>query len=461
MNRIERISVARIMSDLIKSDMVVDAREMALFDKAQIRYNITKDDLADMRHITFANAVNNLLCLTHEEKSKLLNVFEEITLADGRCNKDEALLMMALLYAFEGIYDSEMIHVQVPQQGLQLENSQIIYVESEFDEEVNRAIAKNFYQIENAMRLAGFEFAYIPKIVEVYRNTDSELFNNVMTFLMYGYSGSQLDSLQQVISSLTTTSFCHDLLCNKLKMPGLADIEPSLLVKVGETVADNFIYANFLRMTLRSDIIDEIKQFIFRFTSMLNAEYSIVKNIYNDVDRFIYKGIYKEIIDLCLMRDNCTNSILLNHINGQILFEPTNERLNVHRAEKALYTLFLIESLTGGVRMSMPECGNYKNHKRNLEKVQKKFEIIYKWFGGGDNIPDITSEDIYRPKIARIRGALSRLIPPLISDEDYMIRLIDGTYRVNLDHNMVFCTEIESGRTPLQKSELFRRVSNV
>lgn len=83
-----------------------------------------------------------------------MDLFKKITLADGMCNKDEALLMIALMYCLEGNYEAEMVHVQVPQQGLQLENSQVIYVESKYDDTINEVISKNFQQIENSMRLA-------------------------------------------------------------------------------------------------------------------------------------------------------------------------------------------------------------------------------------------------------------------------------------------------------------------
>ena len=163
MNKLERISIGRIVSDLIKADSVIDSREMELFGFVKDAYRLNKECLSDARFITFSDAVNTLCLLDKESKEGLMDLFRKITLADGMCNKDEALLMIALEYCLEGTHEADMIHIQVPQQGLQLDNSQVIYVEAEYDDAINDIIKKNYQQMENAMRLAGFNFAYIPQ----------------------------------------------------------------------------------------------------------------------------------------------------------------------------------------------------------------------------------------------------------------------------------------------------------
>ena len=242
---------------------------------------LNKECLSDARFITFSDAVNTLSMLDKESKEGLMDLFRKITLADGMCNKDEALLMIALEYCLEGSHEADMIHIQVPQQGLQLDNSQVIYVEAEYDETVNDIIKKNYQQMENAMRLAGFNFAYIPQISETYRTTPPILFNEVMSFLTPNLDDSELALVQKKISSMTTAQFCKEQLCQKLHINCLLDTHPSFLMKVGETISESTIYANFLRIVIGDNVLDEIKQFMYRFTSMMNSEYSILRNIFN------------------------------------------------------------------------------------------------------------------------------------------------------------------------------------
>ena len=74
MNKIDRIAVSRIVSDLIKADSVIDSREMQLFEFVKDAYRLTKECLNDARFITFAEAVNTLCLLDAEEKSGLMDL---------------------------------------------------------------------------------------------------------------------------------------------------------------------------------------------------------------------------------------------------------------------------------------------------------------------------------------------------------------------------------------------------
>jgi hypothetical protein len=57
------------------------------------------------------------------------------------------------------------------------------------------------------MRLAGFNFAYIPQISETYRTTPPVLFNEVMSFLTPNLDEKELSMIQSKISSMTTAQF--------------------------------------------------------------------------------------------------------------------------------------------------------------------------------------------------------------------------------------------------------------
>lgn len=459
MNKIEKISIARIVSDLIKADSVIDSREMEFFSIIKDKYHLNKEHLCDARFITFSDAVNNLCCLLDEEKRNLLDLFKTITLADGMCNKDEALLMIALMYNLEGKYESEMVHVQVPQQGLQLENSQVIYIESTYNISINEIISKNYHQIDNSMRLAGFNFAYIPQIAQTYRATPPFLFKNVMAFLTPNYDEMELMQIQEKVSSMTTAAFCKEQLCKKLHINSLANTDPALLIKVGETVSESNIYANFLKIETNDDILGDIKLFMYRFTSMMNAEFSILRNIYNRSDRFIYSGVYKQIIDLCLMKDNSMSIVLIDNFKQKIKFVEINEELKVSRSEKALYVLILVESLTGGLNLNQPiSIKQKKLHEEKVKKIMQKYGYIYHIFGGEkNNVPNLMDPTIRNPKISRINKSINTLNKKLPSIEQYMIqRNEDGLYRIKIDSSMIY--SFDTNLTPWMQSERWRAI---
>jgi len=459
MNKIEKISLARIISDLITADSVIDAREMEIFGLVKEAYRLSDDCLCDARHVTFSEAVNTLRLMAKDEKEGLLDLFKKITLADGMCNKDEALLMIALCYSLEEEHDTEMIHVRVPQQGLQLENSQIIYVESEFAKEENKVISNNYHQIENAMRLAGFDFAYIPYIAKTYRGTPSQLFNEVLRFLSPNIDGLEAEEIQRKISSMTTSEFCKEQLCRKLHFKSLSDTMPSLLIKVGETVSEEKIHANFLKMDIGEDILSEIKQFIYKFTSMMNSEYSILRNIHNSTDKFLYCGVYKQILDLFLMKEEATSYILLDTVRQKITLPEINEELKITKSEKALYTLILAESISGGMNMNQPvSVRQIKLHEEKQRKLMAKYERIYDRFGGNkENTPNILDSSIRNPKISKINKCITNLSGKLSRIDDFLIqRTQDGLYRINLDSSMIYCNDDVA--TPWMQSDIWRNI---
>ena len=68
MNKLERISISRIVSDLIKADSVIDSREMDLFELIKDAYRLNRECLSDARYITFSDAVNTLCQLDKDSK---------------------------------------------------------------------------------------------------------------------------------------------------------------------------------------------------------------------------------------------------------------------------------------------------------------------------------------------------------------------------------------------------------
>ena len=96
MKKTERIALARIFTDLIKADSVIDAHEMEWFAAIKERYNITKEEEAEASKQTFAGAVSTLATADKKDRDMFLNDFDDLALSDGFGAKQEALLMIAL-----------------------------------------------------------------------------------------------------------------------------------------------------------------------------------------------------------------------------------------------------------------------------------------------------------------------------------------------------------------------------
>ena len=191
----------------------------------------------------------------------------------------------------------------------------------------------------------------------------------------------------------------------------------------------------------------------------MNAEYSIIKNVYNDSERFIYSGVYKQIMDLCLMKENTKSTILIDPMTQKIRFPEINEELRVTRSEKALYILILAESITGGLNLNQPATASQmKKHDERMAKLMKKYGEIYRCFGGDSNdVPNILDYTIRNPKISKINKCITKLEKKLTFPDEYRIlRDSNGLYKIAADSSLIYCIDMD--QKPWMQSEDWRRI---
>lgn len=169
MKQTERASIFRIVSDLIKADAIIDTREMEKLDSIREKYAIKKEDEILGSSYTLSKAVHILLdspkCLQHE----LVATFNEVAMSDCFCAREEALLLVALRLSLTLDVNSECKIVSIDTSSVYIDPTQILYVESDFDNDVNWEINDKFREIMAEVRLAGFDLVYLPKIAEHYR----------------------------------------------------------------------------------------------------------------------------------------------------------------------------------------------------------------------------------------------------------------------------------------------------
>lgn len=155
--REERIAIARIISDLIEADFIVEEDEMESFDKIRNEkdFNITMSMLSEAKTKTFAEAVNTLKALRDTNKKKLIKEkLYEMSLSDGTCVPLEALQIMAVKYALEGRGQV----FSIPSGSSFIENMKVLYIENENNTETDVYIRSHYRAISNEFRLAGFNF---------------------------------------------------------------------------------------------------------------------------------------------------------------------------------------------------------------------------------------------------------------------------------------------------------------
>lgn len=462
MKQSERASIMRIVSDLIEADGIIDTREIIFLDTLREKYGIKKEDEVLAASYTFSEALNCLLQSDDSFKHSLIVDFNQVALSDDYCAREEALLILALRCCMTiNISDSVSV-LSVNTGDVLFEDIQILYVEGEFDYNINWQIQKYYREIVAEIRLAGFEFVYLPKMAEHYSSLSYEDLFQIVAFLYPDVSAERLQVVIAQLRDLSTERFCKDQLSAKLNVKELGMINPSFMMKIGESVVNGKTFANFLVVEIEEDVLTTIRKMLDLFgESYHNLNLNYLKE---EKGRFIFKGFYKQVLDILMLRKGVKSSVVIDSLREQIFFPEADAKIEkIHRREKALYALFLLESTSGGINFNKPTSPKQlERYEKRMNAVMKKYRLIYKKFGGEeDKAPNIIIYEIRAPMIALLKRQLMSLSDVLYHAEDYIIqRNMFGNYGVGIPSSLCCCCgDKKSDIRLLAESEEWMRIS--
>ena len=355
MTKKEKSAICRVLFDLIQADSIIDSGEMERYSALLEQYAISQEDEIAASQVTFADAVDTLSVMDDNIKSSLLHDFSQMTVSDGYCARSEALLMLALKNKLQSD-DIDIQLISIPKPIFNIESASVLYVESRYEESVNWQINSLYRTIFKECQIAGFSFIYIPKVIEHYKQTDRTLTAQIIHFLSPRLSHDSISSVIDGLLSMDTSSFCKDILCNKLGVNELRDTSPSLLIKIGHSYIGDSVYSNYLKIEIDDNLLQTLQDLIDEFLSMISADEITIRTEEEKSNQFLYHGFYKQLLDIFLVRKNIRSRLFIQPYTEEITFPDIDEKLSkLHRREKALYVLLLIMSREGGVNFNQPK----------------------------------------------------------------------------------------------------------
>jgi len=466
MKQVERISIMRIFADLILADSIIDNREIDAYVDFKKKYAITKEDEILASELTLAEAIRILRESDIGLQKDLLGDFNEIVLSDGFCDKKEALIILSLLYCFDDITRDYASVVSVKVSEINLEDSQVLYVESKYDNDINKAIAKNYRQISQELRIAMFDFVYIPFVAKHFAALQKGQLIKMIQFVSPKFSDEFIADMIDKLLNTTTIAFCKEQLCNKLGIRSLYATDPAFMIKIGDSQINGFRMANYLKIDVVGDIVTMVRSFVDRYIELLSSDSIIISNPKKSNGRFVYSGFYKQVFDIYMLQKEIRSSILIDTIKESIILPELNETLgSLHRKEKAMYLLFLIEMNNGGINFSLPQTpSQLDKYKKRMALLQAKYDVVYSNIGGADSkAPDITNEKIRRPMLSCIKKAFTDIGTRLHNAEDYTVqRTVTGVYTLYVPRQSVFYFDYHEGeKIPFYESRLYKEVMTI
>ena len=189
-----RVAIARILSDLIKSDKIIEKSEITLFNTLQEQFGITQQDRIEAQSITITHAMTCVRDLDDEKKQILQQALLQTAKADNQCVAKEALILLALKYILADT-DGKYEVLSCDTRGSYIEDKFIMYIESDEYEDINDDILCDLDSICDKLSLWNFDFVYIPNITAHLKEMDSSYIKDIIRYMKPMFNDDIVDIL--------------------------------------------------------------------------------------------------------------------------------------------------------------------------------------------------------------------------------------------------------------------------
>ena len=310
----QRIAISRLISDLIKSDEVICREEIAAYNKIIRLFDISSDELFEAQQFTMEEAIHSLQHMPDEEQERLFNILSSAVSTSYGCVAREALLLLAISHCLND-KDDKYTLLSTENKGMRTDDKYVIYLESDYMPVINEEILEHYDAIANLLQLWNFEFIYIPKLAQNFREIDRGYLSDILRYMNPRLSEEMLGSLYDRLTQLSTESYTRDYLAVTSQREMFYDIPPSLLINVGvshlppaTSSQRERCFTNMMAIRLddeRNSVLQEVRRIVDAYENLITEpEYHRPKRAKG---LFRYYGFYKQLFDF----------LARHHTNGE------------------------------------------------------------------------------------------------------------------------------------------------
>lgn len=244
MTKEQRIAISRVISDMIKADNIIEETEIQDMKQLMSDYSLTRQDMEAAQNIKLSDAIPVLRVLPQKVREEFVNKIYGIAQSDNVCVPREALLLIALKYCLLDEGKKQKDGKPLPKPYLvscatgeaTLNDQYMVYIESKFDKGMNDQLERNFRLIVSLSRLSGFNFIYIPKMVQEFQKMRKEYVLDVISYMAPNFDNKCIHRVYDRLCKMTTVEFFRNVLYERLQVQTTHDITPSLLINIGTSV---------------------------------------------------------------------------------------------------------------------------------------------------------------------------------------------------------------------------------
>ena len=424
MTKEQRTAIARIISDMIKADNIIEESEIKDMKQLMSEYSITHLEMNDARKNRFSDAVNTLKDLSLKERKAFFDHIYSIALSDNICVPREALLLIALQYCLidndkKSDDDKPLPRpylISCPTGEASFNDQYMVYLESSYDEERNEELNQHFRLLVTITRLCGFNFIYIPKMVEEFRGMSEQYVKDVISYMAPNLEDTFIQQVYDRLCDMTTVDFFRNVLYERLQVKALHNTPPSLLINIGTSVvpycsAGGSIqyYTEFLCIPISSSILTLVDDILGFYQSKVSIRQSIT--ISDSKGQFKYFGFYKALFDFLVAPPPVAPDLV-----------------------------FLGQDMKTGryqVAFKFDDC-NEKKVTFTPREYDIYFQVAVKSCKSRIKGLPVTYDKHIKPTIAHLKSKISSEIPDLTYSNQYKPEREGNAYILRLDKSKVF-----------------------
>ena len=323
-----RAALASLAMTIFNAENIVDINKLyyikLICDDAEITYS----DVRAGKKMTLEESVRILSQLSKDDINTVMDVLSNIASKDEYCSPSEALLLSALEYDLRK-KDGTIFSIKANALTLDGKTAYFVLPSSKLYEgalclkSVSDHLRRHLDEVVVLFYCFGFDFAYIPKVVEDY-SKDHEIVEALKDFAC-NFSDFPSEDVKNAIegfSSFGTAEFT-DMLFSNRKKDSLEDhSEPGIIIKICDSIVAGEKYYDFIYLPIISDgispIIKRVKDFFHNYQSKVSyTSYLVTPELPNRLRHF---DLYST-----LLRDRIKNS---KKVHSRVTIDFYNEVLH-------------------------------------------------------------------------------------------------------------------------------------
>ena len=366
-----RVALARIVSDLVKADKVIDDDEIENYN-AMFGPDMSRQLFLNAQSYTFAEAMKLMAqpmdqdddtqivrkrnAETRSKRARAaVEAVTQVANCDGVCDPSEAILLTAINYFLmenqEGKYDVQSYMLQ----DFFVAKRFVIFIET-YPSTASENVEKNYNAISQLFASIGLQFIYVPRLAKLYASKDLEIFKNMTMYFFPTITESVVEEIYHTISCMTTKVFVEDYLCKKMHMNLRGHRKPSFLVMLGNSdvvIEDAYgdfkmrRFADFLNIRIDDDdVLSVVDKFVIDFNQQVSYTQYFSFNPSNE--RLLYQGAYKLFFNLVALPEKVPVQRTLNVSPKKHKIFINDTSLSLPLSKLAVYALIIHASIIGG-----------------------------------------------------------------------------------------------------------------